>query len=185
MSPKSAAILTDPHPAGHIVYPYTDETQVADAVSLFTSAGLRKGESVLLVISNSHRDPIRHLEAQGFDLTALEAAGQLTWQDSHDLLSTFMFDGIIDEHVFKTKIGGLIEKVKAGRETENRPVRVFGEMVNAIWKTCPQATERLERLWNDVIEAHSVPLLCAYSLVGAKPNALPHSLMECHSHAVA
>ena len=180
MSPKSAAILTDPHPAGHIVYPYTDETQVAEAVSLFASAGLRKGESVLLLISGHHRDPICHrLEAQGFDLRELEAAGQLIWKDSHDLLSTFMFDGIIDEHVFKTKIGGLIEKAKAGRKTENRPVRVFGEMVNEIWKTFPTATERLEQLWNDVIETHAVPLLCAYSLVGAKPNALPHSLLEC------
>ena len=28
MSPKAAAILTNPHPGGHIVYPYTDENLV-------------------------------------------------------------------------------------------------------------------------------------------------------------
>ena len=77
MSPKSAAILTDPHPCGHIVYPYTDEAQVADAVCLFASARLQKGEAILLVMTADHCDPIRQgLEAQGFDLKQLETSGE-------------------------------------------------------------------------------------------------------------
>jgi len=50
MNPSAAAILNNPQPCGHIVYPYTDETQIAEAVCLFTSAGLRKGEAVLMVM---------------------------------------------------------------------------------------------------------------------------------------
>lgn len=187
MSPKGAAMLADPHPTGHIVYPYTDETQVAEAVCLFAGAGLRKGEAVLLVMTADHCEPIRQrLAEQGFNLNEIEASGQLVCEDANDLLLTFVFDGIIDEHKFKTKLGGMIEKAKAGAGNgTNRPVRVFGEMVDLLWKSSPRTTQRLEELWNQVISAHSVPLLCAYSLAGTKPSAFPASLLACHSHHIS
>jgi hypothetical protein len=40
-------------------------------------------------------------------------------------------------------------------------------------------------LWNQVIKLHSVPLLCAYSLGGTRPDALPDALLQCHSEALA
>ena len=186
MNPSGAELLTNPHPSGHIVYPYTDESHLAEAVSLFASAGLRKGEAVLLIMTAAHCEPIRQrLEADGFNLAALESAGQLVCHDAERLLSTFMFDGIIDEHRFKTRVGGMIETAKAGGKDSPRPVRVFGEMVDLLWRTNARITQRLEELWNDVIEAHSVPLLCAYSLAGTHPHALPQGLVGCHSHVVA
>jgi hypothetical protein len=87
--------------------------------------------------------------------------------EAEDLLSSFIFDGIIDEQVFKSKIGRMIRNAKAAGE-ERRPVRVFGEMVSLIWQSKPQATQRLEELWNEVIQEQSVPLLCAYALTGVK-----------------
>src|SRR6202035_3526473 len=91
----------------------------------------------------------------------------------------------IDEHRFKAKIGAMIEKAKeGGGDKKPRPVRVFGEMVDLIWKSDPKTTERLEQLWNEVIKTHSATLLCAYSLSGT-PHALPQPLLSCHSHAVS
>jgi hypothetical protein len=186
MNSSGVEILTNPHRSGHIVYPYTDETQVAEAVCLFASAGLRKGEAVLLIMRESHCQPIRQrLELDGFDLGELESSGQLVCEDAERLLSRFMFDGIIDEERFKTLVGGMIQKAKFGGKDSNRPVRVFGEMVDLIWRNAIRSTERLEELWNAVIKTHAVPLLCAYSLAGMKPNALPPELLACHSHAVA
>jgi hypothetical protein len=168
------------------VYSYTDETQLADAVCLFAGAGLKKGEAVLLVLSGPHYDPVRRrLEREGFDLAELEATGQLLCENAQNLLTGFMVDGIIDEHKFKTKIDRMIEKAKLGSGTRKHGlVRVFGEMVDLIWKPNPKATERLEELWNEVISIHSVPLLCAYSLSGT-PDALPNPLLSCHSHALS
>ncbi len=184
MNSKGAAILSNPHPCGHIVYPYTDDTHVAEAVCLFASAGLKKGEAVVLVMTTGHRKPILlRLEQDGFNLKDLEKSGQLICEDAGNLLSTFMFDGTIDELVFKTKVGKLIERAKVSGG-KNRPVRVFGEMVDLIWASKPQATQRLEELWNELIDAYSVPLLCAYSLAGRKPSKLPPPLMACHSHAI-
>jgi hypothetical protein len=42
MNASATAILSNPQPCGHIVYPYTEDSQVAEAVCLFASAGLRK-----------------------------------------------------------------------------------------------------------------------------------------------
>ena len=183
MTPNGIETLTNPHPRGHIVYPYTTESQIAEAVCLFASAGLRKGEAVLLVMTEAHYKPVRdRLEEEGFSFASMVATGRLICQDAESLLNTFLSDGILNEHRFRTTIGGMIEEAKSA--SGNRPVRVFGEMVDMIWTSNPKATERLEELWNDVIDAHSVPLLCAYSLSGSRPT-LPAVLLGCHSHAVA
>jgi KaiC/GvpD/RAD55 family RecA-like ATPase len=177
------AILTHPDPHGHFVYPYTNETQFSEAVCLFISSGLRKGGSALLVMTQIHREMVRkQLQEAGLDVTELEARGRLVCQTADDLLGTFMFDGIIDEHRFKTTVGQLIETARAA--SSNGEVRVFGEMVDLIWIPNPQATQRLEELWNQVIKLYSVPLLCAYSLGGSRPEVLPESLLDCHSEAL-
>jgi hypothetical protein len=186
MNSTGIELLSNPGPCAHIVYSYTNDAQLADAVCLFTSSGLQKGEAVLLVLSRLHYDPVRQrLEREGFNLADLEETGQLVCENAKNLLSSFMFDGIIDEHKFKTKIDRMIEKAKLGTGTRKHGlVRVFGEMVDLIWAPHPKATARLEELWNDVLKVHSVPLLCAYSLAGT-PNALPQHLVSCHSHAIS
>jgi hypothetical protein len=184
MNSKAAEILSNPQPCGHIVYPYTDESQLVDAVCLFASAGLRKAETVLLVVSDAHCKPIlERLKEGGFDVESLTKSGQLMFEEAGELLASFLFDGIIDERVFRSKIGGIIERAKAA--SGNRQVRVFGEMVNLIWRSRRRATEHVEKLWNEIIHEHSVPLLCAYALSGTKLEAFPSSLLACHSHALA
>jgi hypothetical protein len=184
MSPNSVALLINPEPASHIVYPYTDAEHIAKAVSLFAGSGLSKGEAVILVMARDHFASVRErLSSEGFSLAALEANGQLVCYEAESLLSKFLFDGIIDELKFTTTISGLIQKAK--QRGANRPVRVFGEMVSLIWETHPDATERMEELWNQVVSRHCVPLLCAYSLNGPQANTLPAGLLACHSHALA
>jgi hypothetical protein len=187
MNRNGEAMLMDPHPGGHIVYPYTEDAQLADAVCLFASAGLRKGQAVLLVMIQEHYKPIRQrLELEGFNLSNLEKSGLLRCEDAAELLSTFMSDGVPDERLFKARIGCMIDTAKAtSGNRPQRPVRVFGEMVNLLWKDNPNGTQRLEELWNEVIAAYSVPLLCAYALSGIDRSVFPKSLMECHSHAIA
>jgi hypothetical protein len=183
MNATGEAILTHPHPCGHFVYPYTTESQFVDAVCLFAGTGLRNGESAILIMEQSHCEPIRrHLQENGFNVSELESTGRLICESAEDLLATFLFDGIIDEYKFKHGIGTLIMKAKTA--ASGGQVRVMGEMVNLTVSHNPKATERLEELWNDVIKIHSVSLLCAYSLGGTRPDALPESLIACHSEAL-
>ena len=183
MTPNALAMLTKP--SGHLVYPHTDAAHLAEAVGLFASAGLRQGDVAILIMSASHCKPIRErLQREGFSLHELESTGQLVCASAEELIPTFLIDGIIVEQRFKTTFGVMIEKAKSFNG-KRRSVRVFGEMVDLLWQSNPRITQRIEELWNDVIEAHSVPLLCAYSLAGTKPGAFPDALMACHSHAVA
>jgi MEDS: MEthanogen/methylotroph, DcmR Sensory domain len=183
MTPNALAMLAKP--SGHLVYPHTDAAHLAEAVGLFASTGLRQGETAILIMSASHCKPIRErLQREGFNLQELESTGQLVCASAEELIPTFLFDGIVDEHRFKTTFGAMIENAKSFNG-KRRSVRVFGEMVDLLWQSNPRITQRIEELWNEVIEAHSVPLLCAYSLAGTKPGAFPASLIACHSHEVA
>lgn len=184
MNLRSTEMLSNPQTCGHISYTYTEESQVIEAVCIFAGAGLRKSEAVVLVMAEAHRAPIlRELRNEGFHVEALIQSGQLVCAGAEALLASFMFHGVIDEHLFKTTIRAMIDQTRLG--DANRPVRVFGEMVNLIWQTERSATERLEELWDDVIREYSVPLLCAYGLAASKEPSFPSPLPSCHSHAVA
>jgi hypothetical protein len=183
LTPNAIAMLTNP--TGHLVYTHTDDAHLAEAVGVFASAGLREGEAVILIMSASHGKPIRkRLECEGFDLRALESAGQLVCESAEELIPTFLINGVMDELSFKTTFGAMIERVKSFNG-KRRPVRLFGEGVDLLWQSNPRITQRIEELCNELTEAHSVPILCAYSLAGIKPGVFPEELLACHSHAVA
>lgn len=185
MNAKGASILLNPHPCGHIVYPYTDEGLVGQAVALFASAGLRDDEGVILIMSADHCESIKlRLQVEGINVEAHERSGQLICVTAEDLLAKFVRDGALDESLFKSAIGYLIEKAKAS-VTNGRPgkARVFGEMVSQLRGKDLKATTRLEELWNEVIEEHSVSLLCTYALHGVE-DQIPEALVELHSHSI-
>jgi hypothetical protein len=184
MNAKAAAILTDPHPCGHIVYPYTEETLVGQAVALFASAGLRNGEGVILVMTASHCESITlRLVTEGYDVEALQRAGQLVCILAEDLLTEFMLNGAPDEEKFKAVVGKLISdcRTRTGIGPQGR-VRVFGEMVSLLWNSNIGATISLEEMWNRIIDQHSVSLMCTYALNGR--NEIPASLQSLHSHSM-
>lgn len=185
MNSSTAATLCHPRPCDHIVYSYTDDSDLVDAVVLFASAGLVKKEAVILVVTTKNSDVIRQrLEQEGFDMPELEESGQLVFPNAEDMLASFLSRGVIDEHRFKTGFGSLIDKVGTHRG-RTRAVRVFGEMVDLIWTSNADATLRLEQLGNEMIQSHSVTVLCAYSVGGNKPASVPSPLLACHSHVLS
>ena len=180
MNAHGAAILAHPHPCGHIVYPYTDETLVGQAVCLFASAGIRDGEGVVLIMSGDHFEPIKlRLRVEGFNVEAYERSRQLTCVAAEDLLKTFMSGGTLNEEVFRSTVSDLIHRAQTGRSK----VRVFGEMVSQLRDTDLIATTRLEELWNEVIVEHSVSLLCTYALHNADDH-IPKTLVDLHSQSI-
>jgi hypothetical protein len=181
---KSAAIVTDPHPEGHIVYPYTDEALVGPAVALFARSGLNQGEGVILVMTAAHWEPItRRLAMEGFDVDALQHSKRLVCAIAEDLLAELLVDGVPNEDRLRTIVGGMIANCRAaaGNGPEAR-VRVFGEMVSLLWNPHLGATISLEEMWNRLIETHHIALMCTYALNGR--DAIPPSLHELHSHSV-
>jgi MEDS: MEthanogen/methylotroph, DcmR Sensory domain len=185
MNAKGAAILVNPHPCGHIVYPYTDESLVGQAVALFASAGLRNDEGVILIMSSGHCESIKlRLQLEGISTGAYELLGRLTCIMAEDLLAEIVPDGTLDEVLFKSTIARFIKKARASvGNGHSGKVRVFGEMVSQLRNKDLNATTRLEQLWNEVIEEHSVSLLCTYALTGAEDH-VPGALVDLHSQSI-
>ena len=185
MNANGASILVNPHPCGHIVYPYTDEALVGQAVALFAAAGLRGGEGVILIMSADHCESIRlRLQLEGLATDVYERSGQLVCVTAEDLLKKFVPGGVLEEDIFEQTIASLIDRVRARPTTGHpRKVRVFGEMVSQLRGNDPAATARLEELWNKVIEQHSVSLLCTYALHDADDH-IPDELVCLHSHSI-
>ncbi len=185
MNAHGAAILSNPHPCGHIVYPYTDEGLVGQAVALFASAGLRDHEGVILIMSAGHCESIKlRLQLEGISTEAYERLGQLICVTAEDLLAEFAPDGVLNEDLFKSIVGRLIQNAKASASNGSPgKVRVFGEMVSQLRGKDLKATTRLEELWNEIIRDHSVSLLCTYALQGDDDH-IPRALIDLHSHNI-
>lgn len=56
-------------------------------------------------------------------------------------------------------------------------------MVSQLRAVNLEATTRMEELWNDIVNAHSVPLLCSYAL-DHRNDRLPLALVDLHSHSI-
>jgi hypothetical protein len=167
------------------VYPYTDENLVGQAVCLYATAGLRDGEGVILIMTEAHFEPIKlRLQIEGFNVEACEQSGHLICIKAEDLIASFVVKGEVDEDLFRSTVGGLIHQSRAS-VSDGHParVRIFGEMVSQLRDTEPAATTRLEELWNEVIDDHSVSLLCTYALHNADDH-VPQSLIALHSHNI-
>jgi hypothetical protein len=179
------SLLTDPHPCRHIVYPYNDEERAVNAVCLFASSGLSKGESVVLIMADSRCDSIiGRLSKAGCDLEALLTSGQLECISADSMLHTVIRDGLLNESLFKDTMSSVIERARAS--SPSRKVRIFGEMVSLLLaRNQLSVAELLEGLWNELIETHSISLFCTYRLVDARVSMLPESLALLHSHNLA
>ena len=176
------SLLTDPHPSRHIVYPYNDEDKAIYAVALFASSGLSKGESVVLIMADTRCKPILEgLTKSGFDVVALQASGQLECVSAEEMLRGFTREGTLDEELASATIAGIIRRAR--KNSAAGKVRVFGEMVSFLLaQSKVEVAERLEEVWNQLIVAESISLLCTYTLIDSGCKILPECLAKLHSH---
>jgi hypothetical protein len=177
------ALLTNPSPGAHIVYPYTDEKRVVETVRIYAGAGFAAGDAVILIAISNHLAAIeRALRTDGFNIDILRSNGQLLCADAEELMSKFFVEQTPNPELFKSAVAPLIERAKNGPHGRPRKVRAFGEMVSILWSNDNlRAALQLEELWNEIIAIHSITLLCTYSFEGRE---CPHAIHACHSHTI-
>jgi hypothetical protein len=177
-------LVAEPLARDHVVQLYRDDRFLIEAVALFAGVGIGKGEAIVLMATAPHLEAIeQRLKALSFDVEGLKMWGQLTSLDAARLLSGFMVNGAPDALLFKTIVAQIIKRARA--EGRYPRIRIYGEMVELLWRDNRAATQRLEELWNDVVETHAVSLLCGYSLESeAEGDRFPPELRAVHSHLV-
>jgi signal transduction histidine kinase len=150
----------------HAVQFYEDEGFLCDAIVEFVMRALSDRQPALVIATRAHREGLTAgLNARGVDVARAWGSGELILLDARELLDQFMVGGMPDAGLFRAVVGAALER--GARSREGATVRAFGEMVDLLWKEGkPEAAIRLESLWNELAEAYSFSLLCAYSLGG-------------------
>src|ERR1700682_2934981 len=110
----------------------------------------------------------------------LQHDGQLLLLDAAEVLTKFMLDGLPDATLFRMSVGEIVERMKS---KGNRKVRVFGEMVDLLWRSNQPAAISLEQMWSELIASSDLSLFCAYS-TSYVHESFPDALRTPHSHII-
>src|SRR6266849_2567124 len=120
-------VVADAAPCDHIVQLYQDQDFLSRAVCRFAGAGFANGEGVILVSTLAHWNAFRpRLEAEGVDVRAAQARGQLKVVDADELLPRFMRGAMPDPPVFNGVFTDVVGQARA--EGSYQKLRVWGEM---------------------------------------------------------
>jgi excisionase family DNA binding protein len=179
------ADLTEMGPSDHVAQLYEADTFLADTVADYLAAGLRAGDTALVIATPAHREQIEErLRAGGEDVDAARDSGRYVALDAAETLASFLVDGEPDVERFREVVGGVVARAAA----DGRPVRAFGEMVGLLAAAGKDAAAiRLEGLWNELGRAHVFSLVCGYPLakLGAvAPSQLVDDVAASHTRIV-
>jgi signal transduction histidine kinase/ActR/RegA family two-component response regulator len=146
----------------HVVQFYEDEGFLCETLTDFSSEGLTRDESVILVATEPHlREIERRLNERDIDVGKAQESDRLVLLGARQTLETLSVDGTPDEDRFLAGIPALLATaIAAGRR-----VRIFGEMVDLLWRAGYHgAAIRLEEMWKIYPKANFSRILCGYSM---------------------
>jgi hypothetical protein len=143
----------------HFVQIYRDDPSLVDAVATFLSHGIKSGDAAIVIGRPDHlRDFEDAVSSTGADLQAARDLRRWRTIDSHEMLGSFMVNGMPVPSLFVESVGSLIRST-----APEGNLRIFGEMVADLWADggVPAAMS-VEDLWNDLTSTYRFDLFCAY-----------------------
>jgi hypothetical protein len=178
----AAAARSTPY---HAVRFYENEKSLAQIVGDFLAAGLTAGHPAIVVATAAARAAIlRELASKGVDVAQLQRSGDLVLLDAQETLDTFMVDAKPDPARFKDVMCGVLSQTCG--ERSDCTVRIYGEMVDVLWKQGKQdAALRLEMLWNQLAASEAFSLLCGYAMGNFYKDIHVDEVCQQHTHLIA
>jgi hypothetical protein len=180
-------VLSHAGPRDHVVQLYQDQDFLNRAVCRFAGAALANGEGLILVPTAEHWNAFRpRLEAEGVDVKAAQARGQLTVVDADETLPHFMGRTLPDAPVFLGLAGEIVRRTRAAGSYPR--VRWWGEMVNVLWERGDVAASmNLEDLFDRVAREQDIAVFCSFVMDNFDGEIHTHMLPrlgENHSHLI-
>jgi DcmR-like sensory protein len=178
----AAQPLTAQH---HAVRFYENDKSLAQIVAQFLNDGLAAGNPGIVVATPAHRGAIlKELVAKSLDVVQLQRSHDLVLLDAQETLSIFMTNGKPEAEAFKNSMCEVIKTACRGRP--NCTVRIYGQMVDVLWKNGQQeAAIRLEMLWNQLANTQAFSLLCGYAMGHFYKDANFQEVCRHHTHVVS
>jgi hypothetical protein len=186
-SPEPNTLLIHAPVGRHFAQIHRDTTGLAESVSLFAEAGLRKGSGVVLIATKANTELfLDRLSRTDLDVESYRKSGQLSLQDAEAMLSRFLRAGMPEWTDFKRVVGPVLDRAQAFGQGAPR---AYGEMVNVLWKNGQEAAAiRLEEYWNDLARLYPFSLFCGYMVDCHDENSYSsplHEIGRTHSHVLS
>ncbi len=183
-SARSGAFWSGIAPAEHLCHLYGSELHLIDSLTSFTDAGLRAGESVIVIATAPHLHQLeQRLRGNWLDLDRARWEERYVAVLAKETLNRFLVEGWPNEQRFNATMEGLLKRASGN----GRKVRAFGEMVTLLWEQGNAgATIRLEHLWNGLQRRENFSLFCAYprSSFGEDGAASLRTICSLHSRVI-
>jgi hypothetical protein len=146
----------------HFVQFYEEEKFLVQTVASYVAQGFVQGQSAVLILTGAHRKAVEAKLARGGAAPIdYQRRGLYYAYDAAETLACFMVDGRPNARRFRATIEPIIEVAAQ----HGSAVRAFGEMVAILWADGKKtAAIEVEMFWNDLMENHSIALLCAYPI---------------------
>ena len=146
--------------AAHLVQFYADSERLASSLSSLFADPLRRGETVVVVAQEAHREALDvALGDAGVDLASEYRSGRYLPLDAAETLAALMTVEGPDEERFRATVGSTV--LDARRRTGS--VHAYGEMVGVLAARGDLvAAFELEDLWTRLLDRHRFQLLCGY-----------------------
>ena len=151
----------------HTVQFYTDGAFLLDELSRFIGSALGAGDAAVVFATKAHRERLAQgLLARGLDIALAIEQGRYIALDATETLAKFVLHGWPDAPLFTEVIGSVLGQAAAAAAGGKNPhISVFGEMVALLWEQGnPEASVRLEQLWNNLVRMYPLSLRCAYPM---------------------
>jgi hypothetical protein len=118
------------------------------------------------------------LTRRGFDANQAKRNERLQVLDARETLAAFAPAGRVDAAAFAAVVGDAVTKACGGRP--DCPVRVYGEMVDLLWRQAHVGNAiRVEALWNALARTHRFDLYCSYRV-----DDIASQIGDPHIHAI-
>jgi hypothetical protein len=168
----------------HEVALYSSDTALLDGHARFVATALNAGKSAIMVVTDARRSRFeRTIEAYGVDIEQAAAEHRYVPLDLAALFAEFMVDGWPDEEQFwKAATAVVITAARASRGSEPL-VAVAGEGCATLFGINPDATIRLECMWNELAHSYNLDVFCGYLKdAGGQDEFIPTFQRMCREH---
>ncbi len=168
-SPASGSLLLDAPSGRHFAQFHRDtegqdrrRDTLTESALAFVEAGLRRGDSVLVIAAADHRDRLFDRLAEGkFRPQSLHDHGQLSVLDAVQIMAQLVADGLPEWAPFRNTLAPALSRLQpSGRST-----RVYSELASALWQSGETAAAiRVEDFWNALAGTYPFSLYCGYTM---------------------
>lgn len=154
--------LVDAPTGRHLAQFHRDVESLTESAFVFLEAGLRGGNSVLVVAPTDRVEQLfDRLAAGRFHPKSLSDSGQLAVLDETAIVRHVVNGGTPEWTGVRAMLGPMLSRLR----TYGSGTRIYAEIANALWESGnTDAAIALEDFWNALAQSYQFALYCGYCM---------------------